>query len=167
MKTLQAKYGKTCAVLLGDVLHITVFDLLSRLSNRSALGMMTRTIKDMCYGQLLDVRRKERTAGEYEKIIRYKTGALMATACAGGVAMSGAAVPEQSVRAAGRFGLRAGMLYQMADDYRDGDAGLPLTPGMIVRAARRSRICLRTFGDSRYRQGLHAFVDYVASMARQ
>ncbi len=63
LRTLQALYGETCAVLIGDVLHITAFDLLSRLRDRSAIGMMTKTIRDMCYGQLLDVKKKNARPG--------------------------------------------------------------------------------------------------------
>jgi octaprenyl-diphosphate synthase len=167
LKTLHAKYGATCAVLLGDVLHITVFDLLGRIANRAAAALMTKTIRDMCYGQLLDVRRRKRTGAVYEKIIRYKTGALMAAACAGGALVSGAALSTTGVRDMGNYGMYAGMLYQMVDDYRDGDAGVPLTRAAIGRVAKRCTDCLAAAAPSPYRTKLRNFVDYVVSLAGQ
>jgi octaprenyl-diphosphate synthase len=161
LQTLHAKYGETCAVLLGDVLHITVFDLLAALNNGAVISMMTATIRDMCYGQLLDVRRQERTAADYEAIIRYKTGRLMATACVGGVLMSGAKLEQQNLQAAGDYGMQVGILYQMVDDYLDGDAGIELTPEHIGRVAGGSKLSLEVaFGDSPYRRQLEAFAGY-------
>jgi octaprenyl-diphosphate synthase len=165
-KTLHAKFGTTRAVLLGDVLHITVFDLLGRLENRFAVRMMSRTIGAMCYGQLLDVQQTKRSRENYEKIIRGKTGALMSAACAGGALMSGALQGERFSRALGRYGMYAGMLYQMVDDYLDNNAGVELAVTDIERCARKCKACLDAFPPSVYRSKLREFVDHVASMIK-
>ena len=161
--TLHARYGQTCAVLLGDILYVMVFELLSRLRNPHAMNLMIQTIRDLCYGQLLDLKREARTPQSYEKMIRYKTGALMATACEGGVLMSREAGFASSLENVRKFGMQVGILYQMADDYMDGDAGVPLFPEMILEAGLKAkRLLLDIFEESEYRRHLEVFVDSIS-----
>ncbi len=89
----------------------------------------------------------------------------METVCTGGAVMCGRAMAERDLRQVGDYGMHIGMLYQMVDDYLDGDSGVTLTMHAITRLADKSKNYLQVLPHSQYRTKLLDLVDHVARMA--
>ncbi|MGA2090173.1 MAG: polyprenyl synthetase family protein [Endomicrobiales bacterium] len=163
-RTLQKKYGRDCAVLLGDVLYTMAFDVLRRMCGSEAVAVMIDATSAMCYGQLLDVKRTKRTVEDYWKITQNKTGKLMSAACLGGAVTAQKDISPETLRNVAGFGLSLGVLYQVADDRLDGDAGVSVPQEEIRRISDTCEECLMGLPPTTYRQKLHA---YAASLAHE
>ncbi len=119
-------FGECVATLAGDVLQAEAFGTILRspLSEHSRLrcaGMLADAVgfDGMCGGQYLDMlgEGKELTTEQLDEINARKTGALLTSCCAMGVAAAGG-TEEQEI-AASRFGAAVGMAFQIRDDMLD------------------------------------------------
>jgi len=117
--TVNHLWGNPSAVLLGDFLLGKVFQMCAELSDSAA-----RTIADMavqlCEGelrQISQIRNWDLTEQQYIDIITDKSAALLGTCCQMGAALADA--PSEKVQALSRFGLYAGIAFQIADDLLD------------------------------------------------
>ena len=124
--TNHVVYGECTAVLAGDALQSLAFSriLSSDLpaERRAECGRILADAsgcKGMCLGQYLDMlgEGKNLTAAELDKINNGKTGALLAASCMMGVAAAGGT--ENQLRAAGEFGYKLGLAFQIRDDMLD------------------------------------------------
>jgi len=127
LEPAHRRWSATVSVLTGDF-------LLARASELSAaLGVevtriMSRTIADLCRGQIREVQ-GTRAAAEhniptvrpdrehYMNTIGEKTASLIAAACRLGALLSGQ--QSQAVEAFSRYGWHLGMSFQLADDLLD------------------------------------------------
>jgi heptaprenyl diphosphate synthase len=116
--SVNARWDNTVAILTGDYLF-------------------ARTIATLCDGQIREVEaagRVEQTRAAYLEIIRRKTGALIATSCRLGGALSDASSDHVDVLEA--FGEALGMAFQLSDDIMDVSASeqeLGKEPGVDMK----------------------------------
>lgn len=114
--SVNARWGNSVAVLVGDYLLATIMQLLDEVDDPQAAKLINRTVMDMVEAELLAREVAEDpsrlTAETYLAIIDGKTARLFATAAALGN-------PAYS-----DFGLHYGRLFQLRDDVADGEATL-------------------------------------------
>ncbi len=117
--------GMPLAINAGDAMYASAHLVLSSLARRGrdpelvlhALEEFDQTAITLCEGQHMDISFEMRevvSTDEYLAMIERKTGALMGLSCYLGALVAGA--PSEALRAYRRFGLAAGMSYQVHDD---------------------------------------------------
>ncbi|MBI1871720.1 MAG: polyprenyl synthetase family protein [Chlamydiae bacterium] len=119
-KSVNAQWGNTTSVLLGDYLFARAFMLLSSLKSNILFELISETTKDICEGELLQIR----SAGnplfqeeEYFEMIRKKTAVLFTSCCQGSAIISGAKpIWIEGMR---RYGDFLGQAFQIGDDIMD------------------------------------------------
>jgi octaprenyl-diphosphate synthase len=118
--TVNMLWGNQVAVLLGDYLFATAFDLVSRIRHpevapaiaMAAVSMSQAEIQAIHFGR--EPRIDEAT---YYSIIEGKTARLFAAACRAGALIAGD--PGAGADALAEFGLQWGMSFQITDDTLD------------------------------------------------
>ena len=120
--TVRDKWNNSIAVLSGDYGFARIFELLIELDNLSLLKIVSDASNAIIAGELEQARFQRRMdirESDYIRIVRQKTGALMAAACELGALTAG----DQISRAAGqnmaRFGEKIGIAFQIQDDVLD------------------------------------------------
>ena len=124
--SVKAQFGNLSAVLAGDYLLAKAMLLLAQPNDHAILQEMLSTTAAMSEGELMQnvsVRSlslsKGRPNNSYLDIITRKTAMLMRSCCVAG-ALSVNATPDQVKRIAD-FGLNFGILFQLRDDFLDGE----------------------------------------------
>jgi geranylgeranyl diphosphate synthase type I len=123
--TVWALWGVPQGVNTGDTMWILSQLAMQRLLDRGhAAGTVLRVVRtlneavlELCSGQYLDLHFETTdsvTVADYERMIRGKTGALLAGAVAAGALLGGAS--DEDVASYHGFGLELGLAFQMADD---------------------------------------------------
>ncbi|HEY9127422.1 MAG TPA: farnesyl diphosphate synthase [Acidobacteriaceae bacterium] len=125
--TCHVVYGEAIAILAGDALQTTAYEVLAGLKCPAPatveivrlIAQATGTVDGMIGGQVLDLEgeHKKPTAELVEAIHRAKTGALIRVSVVAGGVFAGA-TPEQ-VRQLDIFGRKAGLAFQIVDDVLD------------------------------------------------
>lgn len=119
-------FGECPAVLAGDALQPLAFSEIMRSSLADAAKVKCAEIlseaagiNGMCRGQYMDMlgEGKRLSAEELTDINNLKTGALLSAACKLGVAAAGGT--EAQLAAAGAFGEKLGLAFQIRDDVLD------------------------------------------------
>lgn len=133
LPTTHKKYGETVALLAGDALLTEAFHfLVSNLRERAeVLPVLISLLADaagvrgMIGGQMSDLHYDEMpaTAEALTRLHEQKTGALFRVAAQGAALL--ADVSESQVEAARQFGLRLGLVFQVADDLLDHNPEAP------------------------------------------
>lgn len=125
--TCHKAFGESTAILAGDALQTTAYEVMARLSCAAEarvkiieeLAHGTGTIDGMIGGQVVDIESEhvKPNLETLEYIHRAKTGALIVSSLLAGCYYAGAkAVELQRVR---EFGKAAGLAFQIADDILD------------------------------------------------
>jgi geranylgeranyl diphosphate synthase type I len=126
MKSIEAKYGLTTAILASDLLLFNVprmvakYDTIESRRLARIFDLVGEACRATTWGEFLDMEMARGADGaekDYEEMIRLKTSTLLSAPCASG-ALIGGASDEQSALA-GRFGEELGMAYQIQDDALD------------------------------------------------
>jgi geranylgeranyl diphosphate synthase type II len=138
--TCHVAFGEAIAILAGDALQTRAFEVLSGLSCPPAatvqiVGLIANavgTVEGMIGGQVLDLESEhlKPTPELVEAIHRAKTGALIRVSVVAGGVYAGATAED--VARLNRFGRKAGLAFQIADDVLDmtaDSATLGKTPG--------------------------------------
>jgi geranylgeranyl pyrophosphate synthase len=117
--TVHKAFDEATAILVGDALQSLAFEhLLSSRDPRAAelARLLAQNAYLMVEGQARDIEGEGARLAEPEvmELMRTKTGALLATAVAGGAAAAGA-----SAEAVYPWGLKLGLAFQIADDVLD------------------------------------------------
>ncbi len=118
--SIQSVFGKDIAVYGGDYLLSRVLQLVTDPDMSEAGGILSRTISDMCSGEMSqhqDRFNTETDENRYFANISGKTAALFSAACEIGALLAGCTGYTNSI--AGRFGHSMGILFQLRDDLLD------------------------------------------------
>ena len=124
-ETVAARYGLASAILVGDWLHARSMHLIGKLAGPEGLEIFCRATASMVNGefeQLRHIGNIETKEHDYFRVIRQKTGNLIASTCAIGALFAGADSRHQQALAT--YGNNIGAAFQVVDDLLDfqGDA---------------------------------------------
>jgi secondary thiamine-phosphate synthase enzyme len=118
--TVAAAEGPERAIAVGDYYFAKATRLIAEIGNREVTTTMAEALEAICAAQIDDVGQRGTYPGDresYLRVVRGKTAALFAAACASGALLSEAS-PEV-VEALQRYGDLLGVAFQMADDMVD------------------------------------------------
>ncbi len=118
--TVNARWGNSLSVLLGDVLFAHALNLATDFEDTHISRTIARTATEVCSGEMIQTQRRfdlQLSREEYFRIIGMKTGSLFACAAELGAVISGA--PEEHVARLKSFGAKIGTAYQIYDDCLD------------------------------------------------
>jgi secondary thiamine-phosphate synthase enzyme len=118
--TVAAAEGPERAIAVGDYYFAKATRLIAEIGNREVTSTMAEALEAICASQIDDVALRGTYPGDresYLRVVRGKTAALFAAACASGALLSEAG-PEV-VAALERYGDLLGVAFQMADDMVD------------------------------------------------
>lgn len=129
METVHVKYGPGTALLTGDVMLVTAYEYLNRISSsylHKVLSLFNKTAKEVCEGQQLDLDfelKNDVSLDDYIRMIGLKTSVLIAASLKLGAILGGAGERNQNLLY--EFGRKLGIAFQVQDDYLDafGDPG--------------------------------------------
>lgn len=123
METVHAKYGSNTALLAGDVMLVTAYEQLNRISPahlQTILHLFNATAKEVCEGQQYDMDFEKRDSvsfAEYLRMIELKTSVALAASLKTGAILGGAGERNQNLLY--DFGRKLGIAFQVQDDYLD------------------------------------------------
>jgi len=118
--TLNAKWGNSLTVLVGDVLFAHALRLSTKFSNSDVARRIADAAADVCTGEILQTQRRfdlNVPLSEYYRMVQMKTGALFAVSCELGAFLSGAS--PVVISALKNYGNKIGIAYQVLDDCID------------------------------------------------
>ena len=166
-KSIVEKHGLRFAILASNMLLAQVPREVAKYGSRKSGGEMLRVLFDLLgesfgaavLGEFLDLEMAEKdsvTQGDYEYMIKMKTGALVAASSASGAIVGGGVDGQATVKAAYGFGEWLGMAYQVHDDILDiiGDEGTLGKPIFAdIRGGKKNIVLIhaleRSSGDDR------------------
>jgi octaprenyl-diphosphate synthase len=132
--TVAAAEGPERAVAVGDYYFAKATRLIAEIGNRSVTSTIAEALEAVCASQIDDVALRGAYPGDrdsYLRVVRGKTAALFAAACASGAQLSEAG-PE-IVDALRRYGDLLGVAFQMADDMVDFSPSSGKPVGLDIR----------------------------------
>jgi octaprenyl-diphosphate synthase len=118
--TVNARWGNSLSVLLGDCLFAHALTLSANFENPDISRIIARTASQVCSGEMIQTQRRfdlQLRVADYLQIVEMKTGWLFATAAELGATLSGADL--EIIQCLRRFGLGIGTAYQIYDDCLD------------------------------------------------
>ena len=132
--TVAAAEGPERAIAVGDYYFAKATRLIAEIGNRDVTSAVAEALEAICASQIDDVALRGAFPGDHEsylRVVRGKTAALFAAACAAGALLSEAS-PEigEAVR---RYGDLLGVAFQMADDMVDFSPSSGKPVGLDIR----------------------------------
>ncbi|HZE13015.1 MAG TPA: polyprenyl synthetase family protein [Chthoniobacterales bacterium] len=118
--TVNARWGNSLSVLLGDCLFAQALNLSTNFDNSEISRVIARAARDVCSGEIIQTQRRfdlHLAIDDYLRIVEMKTGSLFAAAAELGAVLNNAG-PE-TIRALKNFGRKIGAAYQIYDDCLD------------------------------------------------
>jgi octaprenyl-diphosphate synthase len=118
--TLNARWGNSLSVLLGDWLFAHALNLSARFDEVEVSRSIARAAREVCTGEIIQTQRRfdlHLGIDDYLRIIEMKTGSLFAVASELGAMLSKASPATQE--ALRIFGQKIGTAYQIYDDCID------------------------------------------------
>ncbi len=118
--TVNARWGNSLSVLLGDVLFAHALNLSTDFDDTNISRTIARTATEVCSGEMIQTQRRfdlQLSRDDYFRIIGMKTGSLFACAAELGGVISGA--NDEDVARLKSFGAKIGTAYQIYDDCLD------------------------------------------------
>ncbi|MDT7044202.1 polyprenyl synthetase family protein [Candidatus Nitronereus thalassa] len=141
-QTARRIWGNHASILVGDYLYSRAMQQIAAFQNHEVNDVMAIACRKMAEGEILQLcatRQPLLTETDYLRIVEYKTGALVASACKVGAIIGGTSPAQQ--KGLYQFGLYLGIAFQLADDLLDYTAngdnlgkalGQDLMQGMIT-----------------------------------
>ncbi len=132
--TVAAAEGPERAVAVGDYYFAKATRLIAEIGNRGVTSTIAEALEAICASQIDDVALRGTYPGDHDsylRVVRGKTAALFAAACASGALLSEAS-PE-IVEALRRYGDLVGVAFQMADDMVDFSPSSGKPVGLDIR----------------------------------
>jgi len=132
--TVAAAEGPERAVAVGDYYFAKATRLIAEIGNRSVTSTIAEALEAICASQIDDVALRGAFPGDHDsylRVVRGKTAALFAAACASGALLSEAS-PE-IVDALRRYGDLVGVAFQMTDDMVDFSPSSGKPVGLDIR----------------------------------
>jgi octaprenyl-diphosphate synthase len=141
-QTARRIWGNHASILVGDYLYSRAMQQIATFQNHDVNDVMAIACRKMAEGEILQLcanRQPLLTETDYLRIVEYKTGALVASACKVGAIIAGTSPAQQE--GLYQFGLYLGIAFQLADDHLDYTAngdhlgktlGQDLMQGMIT-----------------------------------
>ena len=123
LPTVHEIYGESTALLSGDVMLVTAYDHLIRISGKyvfTIVNIFNKTARQVCEGQQMDMDFEQQTEVDYnayEEMISLKTSVLLAASLKMGAVLGGAG--ERNQHLIYEFGRKLGLAFQVQDDYLD------------------------------------------------
>ncbi|MEM9372552.1 MAG: polyprenyl synthetase family protein [Planctomycetota bacterium] len=123
-QTVNALRGNELAVILGDYLIASAYELCSRFDSPVPARVIGRASSVMCTGELLQLHSRENASLDertYFEILERKTGALIGAACELGVlcTLGFGSLEDERTLACRTYGRRLGVAFQIQDDLLD------------------------------------------------
>ncbi len=118
--TVNAKWGNSLSVLLGDCLFAHALSLSTHFTNNEICRIIADSAAAVCAGEILQTQRRfdlKLTTTDYYKIVEMKTASLFSTACELGAFISEAG--PVVIGALKTYGTKLGIAYQIYDDLLD------------------------------------------------
>ncbi len=118
--TARRIWGNRASILVGDYLYSRAMQHIAAFKNHDLNDTIAVACRKMAEGEILQLcanRQPLLSESDYLRIVKYKTGALVATACKVG-GMLGGVSPIQR-EALYQFGLSLGIAFQLTDDWLD------------------------------------------------
>lgn len=118
--TVNAKWGNSISVLLGDALLAHAMRLATNFSDTEVVRRIADAAAEVCTGEIIQTQRRfdlKLTVHDYHRIVEMKTAALFAAAAELGAFLS-ETTPER-IGALRQFGTKLGTAYQVYDDCLD------------------------------------------------
>ena len=132
--TVAAAEGAERAIAVGDYYFAKATRLIAEIGISGVTSIMAAAIEAICASQIDDVALRGAFPGDHEsylRVVRGKTAALFAAACASGALLSEA--PAEVVEALRRYGDLVGVAFQMADDMVDFSPSSGKPVGLDIR----------------------------------
>ena len=123
MQTVHEKYNEATALLAGDVMLVTAYEYLNKITSdqlHRIMQLFNKTSRQVCEGQQLDMdyEKQDRVSLDaYLKMIALKTSVLLAGSLQLGAILGGAGIGNQEHIY--QFGRNLGIAFQIHDDYLD------------------------------------------------
>jgi geranylgeranyl pyrophosphate synthase len=126
--TVAALEGPERAIAVGDYYFAKATRVIAELDEPVVTSTIAEALESICLSQIDDYRLRGSYPGDhgsYLEVVRGKTAALIAAACAAGAQLAGAG--PDVVTALRRYGELVGVAFQMVDDLLDysGSSGKP------------------------------------------
>lgn len=118
--TVNARWGNSLSVLLGDCLFAHALGLSTSFENSEIARAIAHAASEICSGEMIQTQRRfdlQLGVEDYFKIVQMKTGTLFAVAGELAAVISGA--QPGAIKALRDFGMRIGTAYQIYDDCLD------------------------------------------------
>ncbi len=118
--TANSVWGNQVVVLVGDFLYSNALKAAVAQRSQRIMEVLSEATTRMTEGELLQLNKigdPDITEEDYIEIISAKTGALISAACSIAAILGGLSRDKESALAA--FGMKAGIVFQMADDILD------------------------------------------------
>ena len=116
----HAVWGNQVVILVGDFLYSKALKVAVDQKNQKIMEALSQATSRMTEGEILQLNKvgdPEITREEYFEIVAAKTGVLISAACRiGGILAN---QPEENEMALARFGMKTGIVFQLADDILD------------------------------------------------
>ena len=118
--TVNARWGNSLSVLLGDCLFAHALNLSANFENPEVGRAIARAAREVCTGEIIQTQRRfdlHLAVDDYLRIIQMKTGSLFAVGAELGAILSGA--DQATALGLKEFAMRVGTAYQIYDDCLD------------------------------------------------
>src|SRR5947207_423591 len=118
--TVNARWGNSLSVLLGDCLFAHALTLSTNFENADISRAIARTAATVCSGEMIQTQRRfdlTLTVQDYLRIVEMKTGSLFSAAAELAALISDA--DPKVIEASRNFGMQVGTAYQIYDDCLD------------------------------------------------
>ncbi len=120
LPTVNARYGSSVAILLGDYLFAKTAGLIADVEDFRIDRLFSETVASVCEGtilELLSARQVDISVERYIDRISRKTACLMAACCKGGATLGGGT--DAQIALLEQYGLNLGIAFQIIDDVLD------------------------------------------------